>query len=140
MDPAFHAKVDSLCLTQFTEKVKHQSPDGYMARSPDPAILAEAGAVLDAQPLTHTLVGTAKALGRPSGGAASWAVAITDFGVYEKAARATIGAAKAGNLPAFVVARDSLEDTKTAILDDMRAIGFGVNSPCDLLFAGASGH
>ncbi|MEO3939271.1 hypothetical protein V3N99_21360 [Dermatophilaceae bacterium Soc4.6] len=140
VDSAFHTKVDSFCTGQLTEKLKHQYPVGYVANDPDQATLAEAGAVLEAEPLTHTLVVTAKALGKPRAGAAAWASVVADFGAYQKGAGAAATAAKAQNPPAFVSARDLLEGTKTTILNDMRAAGFGATSPCALLFASAGGH
>ena len=129
-----------MCVTLLADKVKHQSPDGYSVSNPDPAKMADLGAALDGQAITHTLVSTATELGSPSAAAASWTTVIADFGAYQTAATAAVTSSTKGNSAAFASTLSALESGKATIRDDLHAIGLGNRSSCDLLFASGGGH
>ena len=140
VDTAFRAKVDAMCGSLLSDKVRHQPPDGYSVANPDPRTMAAVGAALVGQAITRTLVSTATALGSPSAAAASWTVVMRDFGAYENAAKAAVVTSTKGNPADFGSTLSALEGVKSTIRDDLRAIGLGNRSSCDLLFASGGGH
>lgn len=140
VDPAFRAKVEAMCVALLADKITHQPPDGFSVTHPDPASITAVASAIDAQALTHTLVSTASALGAPSVASASWAVVMSDYGAYERAAQSSVASAKASDAAAFGSALTAFEDTKSHLRTDMHAVGFGNRSSCDLLFASGGGH
>ena len=129
-----------MCVTLLTDKIKHQTPDGFSVTNPDPATFAAAAAAIDAQTITHSLVNTASSLGSPSTADTSWTVVMADFTTYEKDAQASVVAAGTGSVAAFGSTLSALESAKSTIRDDLHAVGFGNRSSCDLLFAPGGGH
>ena len=140
VDAAFHAKVETMCLSLLTDKIKHQAPDGFSVTNPDPATFAAAASAIDAQTITHSLANTASSLGSPKTAASSWSAVMADFATYEKDAQASVAAAGTGSVAAFGSTLTTLESVKSTIRDDLRAVGFGNRSSCDQLFAPGGGH
>jgi hypothetical protein len=140
VDTAFHAKVEAMCVTLLTDKIKHQFPDGFSVTNPDPATFAAAAAAIDAQAITHSLLSTATSLGSPTTAATSWTVVMGDLATYQKDAQASVATATSGDTAAFGSTLDALESAKSTIRDDLHAVGFGNKSSCDLLFAPGGGH
>lgn len=64
---------------------------------------------------------------------------MADFTTYEKDAQVSVAAAGTGSVAAFGSTLTALESVKPTIRDDLRAVGFGNRSSCELLGA-PGGH
>ena len=140
VDTALRVMVEAVCVALLADKITHQPPDGFTATRPQPTTVAAAGAALDAQSLTHTLVSAVSALGAPNLAASLWAVVMADSTDDEPPAQSSVATAKRGDAAAFGSAFTALEDTKTHLRTDMHGVGFGNRSSCNRLFASGGGH